>query len=503
MSSTGDSGAPAPTRRARGLAARRRARATRRFYLLTAASTVVPGLGLLRTRPGRAKIILTTFVVLILGVLAWGLTQGFTASAIDLGVSRSALLALIAVVLVFAAMWIYGIVATARDNMPEGTSGTPRIAMLTFASLACLLILAPAAQSARYAVIQRSVLSDVFSALAPEGATTPGAGEDPWAGTERVNIMLVGSDAGESRTGIRPDSIMVASVNTQTGETVLLGIPRNLQNIPFSEDNPLHELWPNGYNCGDECLMEAVWTLGSDNAGLFPSGPDDPEAGLVATKDAVSQVLGLDIDYTAVINLAGFTELVDAMKGVEINVKERVCMGCSLDANGNVVWANGEEKYLEPGVRTLNGYQALWYSRSRAQSQDGDFSRMRRQRCMVGALISQVDPMTMVQNYPELAGVLKKNVLVDIPQGDLDEWADLVLRIQERGSIKSLPLTNKNIDVNRPDYEQIHAMVQKSIDPPEPTQKPSSSTSATSEPSTSSTTSTPSGDELSDITATC
>ncbi|WP_125932870.1 LCP family protein [Janibacter indicus] len=479
----------------RGIASRRQARQTRRFYTLTAASTVIPGLGLIHTRRRTGIAMVAGFFLTILAVCGWGLAKGVTSSVIGVGVSRQALMILIPVVAVGALIWIWGIVTTARDNMPPGMSGRPRIAMVVFASLAALLIFAPAAQSVRYAVIQRSLIGTVFDQLRPAGAAAPGDGDDPWAGTGRVNVMLVGSDAGEDRDGIRPDSIMVASVDTKTGETVLFGIPRNLQNIPFSKDNPLSKQYPEGFNCGDQCLMEYVWTLGRDNAELFP-GDDNP--GLTVTKDAASQILGLDIDYTTVIDLQGFTQLVDAMGGVTIDVKERVCIGCKIEG-GVVVGTTG---YIEPGVQKLDGYRALWYSRSRAESTDGDFSRMRRQRCMVGALLNQVNPTSMLVRYPKLAKTLEDNVKVDIPQQDLKAWSELVLRIQDKGKIQSLPLTNKNIDVNKPDYAKIHAMVDEAINPPPRAPKTSTpkKTSSSTTPSSSSTTDT---DELSDITATC
>ncbi|WP_068264530.1 LCP family protein [Janibacter limosus] len=484
----------------RGLNSRRKARQSRRYYALTAASTLMPGLGLIPSRRRTGSIILGGFVLTVLAVLGYALAKGLTSSAISVGVSRRALMILIPVVVIGAIVWIWGVIATARDNLPEGTSGRPKIAMVVFAALAALLVFAPAAQSVRYAVIQRSLIGSVFDQFRPDGATAPGEGEDPWAGTDRVNIMLVGSDAGADRDGIRPDSLMVASIDTQTGETVLFGIPRNLQNIPFSADNPLSQKYPDGYNCGDECLMEYVWTLGRDNADLFPP---DVNPGLVATKDAASQILGLHIDYTTVINLEGFTQLVDAMGGVTVDVKKRVCIGCKIEG-GVVVGTTG---YIEPGVQELDGYHALWYSRSRADSQDGDFSRMRRQRCMVGALLNQVNPTSMLVRYPALAKTLQDNVTVDIPQQDLKAWAELVLRIQEGGTIKSLPLTNNNINVNRPDYAKIHAMVDDAIHPPEPTPSTSSSTSkkttsSTTTPPTSSSTTT-NEDELSDITSSC
>lgn len=484
------------------MTSRRQARQTRRFYTLTAASTIIPGLGLIPSRRRTGQVIVGVFVLGILAICAYGLAKGVTDSVISVGVSRTALLVAVPLMFVAAVVWIWGIITTARDNMPEGSRGRPKIAMIVFTAFAASLIFAPAAQAMRYAVIQHSLLGTVFDTLRPDGAAAPGDGDDPWAGTGRVNVLLVGSDADQDRSGIRPDSIMVASVDTTTGETVLFGIPRNLQNVPFSADNPLSEKYPQGFNCGDECLMEHVWTLGENNKDLFAK---DTEPGLTVTKDAVSQVLGLDIDYTTVVNLEGFSQLVDAMGGVSIHVKERVCIGCKIDpVTGETV---GTTDYIEPGYRKLKGYHALWYSRSRAGSQDGDFSRMRRQRCMVGALLNQVNPTTMITRYPALAETLEDNVRVDIPQQDLDEWAELVLRIQDGGSIKSLPLTNENINVNDPDYAKIHAMVDKAVDPPEPTPKKKSNPT-TPKPTqektpSSSPSSTTESDTLSDIATTC
>lgn len=444
---------------------------------------------------GLVAVFVVAFVVLVGYLVARGLM-----GLIRVVVSRSALSVVISVLVVVAVVWIGAILLTARDNMPEGAHGRPKVAMVVFAALAAVLVLAPAAQAVRYAVIQHSLIGSVFDTLRPDGAVGPGGGQDPWAGTDRVNMLLLGSDAGKGRIGTRPDAIMVASIDPQSGETVLFGIPRNLQDIPFSQDNPLSQLYPQGYDCGDQCLMEFVWTLGKDHADLFP---DDPNPGLTVTKDAVSQILGLDVDYTTVVNLEGFTQLVDAMGGVEVDVQERVCIGCKLDAYGNVVGTTG---WIEPGVQQLDGFHALWYSRSRAASRDGDFSRMRRQRCMVGALLNQVNPTSMLVRYPALASTLEDNVRVDVPEQDLDEWAELVLRIQHGGSIKSLPLTNDVIDVVNPDYPKIHQMVTDAITPPESTPQPSTSTPTTSTtptPSQTPSTSETTQDTPSDIATTC
>ena len=86
---------------------------------------------------------------------------------------------------------------------------------------------------------------------------------------------------------------------------------------------------------------------------------------------------------------------------------------------------------------------------------------------MVGALVDQVNPVTMLEKYPALAAVAKNNIQSDIAQDELPAFVELVQRIQ-KGSITSLALTNKNTNVGNPDYAKIHALVQSAIATPQP-----------------------------------
>jgi LCP family protein required for cell wall assembly len=291
--------------------------------------------------------------------------------------------------------------------------------------------------------------------------------------------------------------MMVVSTNTKTGDTLLIGIPRNLERVPFPRSNPLHALYPNGYDCGDECLMNGIWTLAEDHKDLF-KGVKSP--GLTSTKDVIGEILGLRITDTTVIDLEGFQQLVDAMGGIDVNVQHRVCVNCKA-VNGQVVFTSGKEEYIQPGRQHLDGRLALWYARSRAESDD--FDRMRRQRCVTGAILDQANPLRLLANYGELAKALKDNVSVSIPQDDLPAWADLVTRVQ-KGTIRSLPLTNKVIDVGRPDFDKIHALVRQVISPAPKPSTPTTSSSPTSRTSTPSTpSSTPTTDTLTELSASC
>ncbi|HWI33702.1 MAG TPA: LCP family protein, partial [Lapillicoccus sp.] len=137
--------------------------------------------------------------------------------------------------------------------------------------------------------------------------------------------------------------------------------------------------------------------------------------------------------------------------------------------------------WIEPGLQKLNGVQALWYARSRILSDD--FSRMRRQRCLIGALLDQVNPVNMLRQYPELAQAAKENISTDIAVEQLPAWVELVQRIQ-KGAITSLTFTSDNINPANPNYPKMREMVQAAINPPPAAETPTPSTTA---PSTSTT----------------
>ena len=487
----------------------RRAHPLRHTYAMTLLGTLAPGAGLLRTRARRFGTLLLLLAALVLLLLVYKVvTTGLVGSALELGVSRSALLVLIWCVIGGAALWMLSIAMTAALTRSPRLTRDERLASTMVAFLCCLAVAAPSAYAVHTLGVQRSLVDEVF---APDqdrsggngGSASGGAPEvgqdDPWASVPRVNLLLLGSDAGVSRVGVRTDSMMVASIDTRTGDTVLIGVPRNLENAPIPASNPLSTLYPDGYNCGDECLINGIWTLATDNAALFP-GETNP--GLRSIRDVIGEVLGLRIDNTVVVDLSGFADLVDAMGGVEINVQERVCIGCKALSDGTIV---GTTAWIEPGVQRLDGYRALWYARSRATTDD--FSRMRRQRCVTGALIAQVNPGTMLLRYPALATVLKEHVSVDIAQSHLSAWVPLVEKIQAEGRLRSLPLTNKVIDVGNPDYPAIHALVANatSANPITPSASATPSPSGSPSPATSPATSDPTepDDTLNDLAATC
>lgn len=489
-----------------------RARDVRRALGLTALSVLLPGLGLVWTKRrmlGFAMVGITVIGVICLGIIvsSGGLIHG----AAQL-LTRKGLILLLLCTIGGGLLWVLGIVLTAATTAgkrwPEQTRWMHRI----FATLMCLVVAAPAAYAARDVWITRNAFNNIFHDryTTNSDAATPGSGANPWADVPRVNILLFGSDAGADRIKQRPDSLIVASVDTKTGDTVLVSVPRNMGHAPIPKSDPLHKLYPHGFvrlpgqTDNAAGLMESIWQAGDDHKDLFPK--DDPQPGLTATRDAVTGITGLKIDYTATVDLQGFEQLVNAMGGVWVNVKpdphSATDPKLGIPIGGRIV--NGQIQpgsitgYIKPGYQKLNGKEALWYSRSRVAS--GDDQRMRRQRCMVNSLVSQVNPFDMVKKFTSIMQVASDNIRIDISQDDLPAFANLAEKMKS-GNMRSVDISDPRSNSN-PDFKRIHALVQKAINakhnkkaptPKKSSAKPSSSSSSTpsSSSSSSSTTTNP------------
>lgn len=282
----------------------------------------------------------------------------------------------------------------------------------------------------------------------------------------RYNVLLLGGDSGATRWGLRPDSITVASIDAETGRTVLFGLPRNLQNFTFAEGSVMAKQFPNGYNC-DGCELNSLFTWALDHKKLF-KGEKYP--GVAATEQAVEGVTGLKINYFAMVNLSGFRHLVDAVGGVKLHVRDRIPKGALGDFDG--------KSYIEPGYRTLNGADTLWFARSRMAADD--YSRMARQKCVMSAMLQQLSPKVVVLKIGDIAKASKAMVQTDLPQDDLDTFIELALKARSE-PIKTVSFVPPLIQTYRPNIDKIQALVQKAIErstegKKKPTRKPAGNT---------------------------
>ena len=216
-----------------------------------------------------------------------------------------------------------------------------------------------------------------------------------------------------------PDSIQLVSIDEDTGRAVTFGFSRDTENINFRPGSTMQRLMPEGWNCGDECLLNGLYTWGQDHAASFPAGTRDP--GVVATREAVEGLSGLDVHYYVMVDLKGFRKMVDAVGGLDLTVKHRTPIGGGTSPV--VGW-------IEPGRQHLDGYHALWYARSRQGSTN--YERMARQRCVVTAMVDQLDPQTMLLRFQKIAEATTGVFRTDIPQEALVSLASLAAKTKQQ-----------------------------------------------------------------------
>jgi LCP family protein required for cell wall assembly len=294
--------------------------------------------------------------------------------------------------------------------------------------------------------VSAGALGSIFN---QSGFTTPVDG--------RYNIMLLGADSGRDRFGIRPDSISVISINAATGQAVNVGLPRNLQHVGFVAGSPMLKVYPNGWNCGFDCLINAIYKDVTDNhSDLYPDAVKHGSTpGVEATRDAVSYVTGLKIQSYVIVDMAAFSSLIDALGGIDINVQQRLPIGGQKDDLSDV------KGWIEAGQQHMNGYTALWYARSRHST--NDYDRMRRQHEVEDQVLKQMDPANVLSRVQQIMSAGKQLVRTDIPSGMLFEYKNLAGKAKSFG-IKSLNITPPNYDPVYPNFSKIHADIKAKFD---------------------------------------
>ena len=473
---------------------------------LTALGTVLPGAGLTQTRSR-----LLGWTVLGVSLLGAGagayavLRTGVTAAALSVVARPELLKTAVVAIAAWGAIWCASIVLTAVQARPRALDRARTRTLAAFTTLMVALVGGGSYKAAEYAFITQDTVTEVFSAPVPapgQGAEVA-QGEDPWAKQARVNLLLLGSDAGSNRIGTRTDSMIVASIDTRSGRTTLISMPRNLLHAPLGEDSPLLARYPSGHfgqpehTCSQnspgvtgQCMLTNLYNEAETYAAAHPDAyPEGVVAGREEIRGAVEQIVGLEVDHVVVIDLKGFSLLIDAMGGLEINVKN-AGTGQPLPIGGKVGpdhQIHGVKEYFKPGLQHLDGWHSLWYARTRAA--DSDTYRQARQRCVVEAIVEQVNPAAMVGQYPQLARIARDNIFTDIPAQSLPAFVELVERAQ-RSTVSSVTLTAEDgVESWDPDYAMIRKLVKKGIAKPKPKPAPSSTTTPGAGPS--STTATP------------
>ncbi|TCC58904.1 LytR family transcriptional regulator [Kribbella pittospori] len=451
---------------------------------LTLLGALLPGAGLIA---GGRRIIGAFVLTLTLGLIGLGVYVGLTRrdEVLAAAVVPSRLLAMSVTIAALAFLWIVVIIASYRSLRPASGGARGRVVGAMFVGVVCFAIAAPAALGVQSVLAQRALVQGVFVAQEEsKSATRPSIAnvKDPWEDKPRLNLLLLGGDDEPGRPGVRTDTVIVASIDTRTGNTALISMPRQLTFMPFPKDSPLHRFYPDGFGKEGlslegrlEWMLTAMYqNIPDAHPGIL--GPSDNE-GADVLKQSVGEATGLKLDYYLQVNLTGFPELVNALGGITVNVNERVAMGGISSAH------IPPKEWIEPGPRQhLDGRHALWFARGRYGADDDQ--RQIRQRCTIKAMVDAADPTTLATKYKAIATAGQHLLRTDIPQELLPALVELALRV------KSGTVSNVNFDVSRlkmkylhPDYDGMRETIQKALEEPaDPASTPKPSGKTTNPP---------------------
>jgi LCP family protein required for cell wall assembly len=195
----------------------------------------------------------------------------------------------------------------------------------------------------------------------------------------RINILLLGI-AGEKKSGQNlTDTIMIASVNTETNKIGLFSVPRDLY-VKISGTD----------------LQGKINTI--YQYGISAYKDKAKAADLVA--QTVKNITGQDIDYYVVLNFDGFEKIIDSIGGVNIMNERDI-----YDARYPGPNYSYETFELKKGFHQLDGTTALKYVRERHNDPEGDFGRAKRQQQVLQSIKNKIFSAGTMLNVVAMNGM--------------------------------------------------------------------------------------------------
>lgn len=177
------------------------------------------------------------------------------------------------------------------------------------------------------------------------------------------SVLLLGTDSGDygREDQGRSDVLIVATVNPQNKTTTLLSIPRDTYTDIIGKDK--------------KDKINHAYAYG----------------GVAMAMASVENLLDIPIDHYAQVDLKGIKEIVDLVGGIEVNNKFSFKYGSTEFPIGKL---------------TLNGEEALQYSRMRYDDPNGDYGRQERQRQVITGILNKVRSIDTLANYDNVLQIL-------------------------------------------------------------------------------------------------
>jgi LCP family protein required for cell wall assembly len=247
---------------------------------------------------------------------------------------------------------------------------------------------------------------------------------DPNAG-QAMNILLIGSDSrdgenaalGGENDGMRSDTTILAHISADRTRMELVSIPRDSR-----VDIPSCNFEDGSSSRPQSARFNAAFSIGADHN-------DDIGEAAACTVHTVEELTGVLINEWAVVDFAGFQNMIDALGGVQMCFPEEL-------------YSEEAQLHLLPGSQVINGTQALALARARKGMNLGDGSdlmRLGRQQQLLGAIAQGAMSKNMLTDAPALYRFMtaaSQSLTTSPNLGDLQKIVGLAF------SLKDMPSSN-------------------------------------------------------------
>ena len=226
----------------------------------------------------------------------------------------------------------------------------------------------------------------------------------PWNGTSRLNILIMGIDRRPSETGLayRSDTMMLASFDPKTKQLGILSIPRDLY-VPIP-----------GYSAPQR--INSALALGEQQRAGF--GP-------TLAMQTVQVNLGMGVNSYAVADFTALIKLVDTIGGIDVDVPEPIA-----DYQFPSMSYGYDPLILKAGLQHMDGYTAQKYARTRHG--DSDFDRAARQQQVIFAIRDRILSVNslpqLITQAPSLYASVSQNVYTQL---SLNQMIQLALWLKD------------------------------------------------------------------------
>ncbi len=234
-----------------------------------------------------------------------------------------------------------------------------------------------------------------------------------------TNIMIIGQSYREGEESKLSDTMMLCSINREAKTLTLVSFLRDLY-VPL----PAYAGHGPGRNRINVCYnLGSLWT-------------GKPEGGMEMLALCVEQNFGIPIDHSIEVNFDAFTQIIDVLGGVEIDLTEAEARYLT-----NEVGYVGE---FEAGVQTLNGTEALAYARIRKI--DGDIQRTGRQRTLITSVLKKCKGMGLLELH-KLATAVLPMITTDMTSTEVSNYVWELLPMVKKLEVRSLtcPVDNETL----------------------------------------------------------